>query len=280
MVRSHGGNPGATFDYVVYGLRIGFEESSIVQEKRDESFIPSMKDHRQLYERRPELRSFNALERFKRMETAKGQTGAIDLSRADALKAAVHEYDATVDGPAANLLGPETGIQRPVRPPAVEEREPSTDLRTVKPVATTDRVAPQAALAAGLPHVQQTPAAANLFSVSEALEAGDLLVLDPARPGELRKAVSPADPGVVGISAGDAYWEGDQRMVQVVDGLYAVVKADASYGAIRPGDLLVASPTPGHAMRASAPALGTVIGKALESLESGAGVVRVAVMPR
>ncbi len=47
-------------------------------------------------------------------------------------------------------------------------------------------------------------------------------------------------------------------------------KVSAENGAIRPGDLLVTSSTPGHAMRAddSAPR-GTILGKALESLGLG-----------
>jgi hypothetical protein len=60
-------------------------------------------------------------------------------------------------------------------------------------------------------------------------------------------------------------------------GAFTAVKVDASYGAIQPGDLLVASPTPGHAMRADNPAIGTVIGKALSSLESGTGTVAIMV---
>jgi hypothetical protein len=55
---------------------------------------------------------------------------------------------------------------------------------------------------------------------------------------------------------------------------------DAGYGSIRPGDLLTTSPTPGRAMRADDPRPGTVIGKALEGLESGTGVIRVLVMLR
>jgi hypothetical protein len=58
-------------------------------------------------------------------------------------------------------------------------------------------------------------------------------------------------------------------------------KVDAGYGAIRPGDLLTVSPTPGHAMRAGDPApQGTVLGKALEPMETGTGTIRVLVMMR
>jgi hypothetical protein len=57
-------------------------------------------------------------------------------------------------------------------------------------------------------------------------------------------------------------------------------KVDAGYGEIRPGDLLTASPTPGHAMRADEALPGTVVGKALEPLEAGTGVIRILVMLR
>jgi len=57
-------------------------------------------------------------------------------------------------------------------------------------------------------------------------------------------------------------------------------KVDASYGAIRVGDLLAVSPTPGHAMRSPDTAPGTVLGKALESLEAGRGTINVLVMMR
>jgi len=53
------------------------------------------------------------------------------------------------------------------------------------------------------------------------------------------------------------------------------VKVDAQYGPVEPGDLLTSSPTPGHAMKATDPlrAFGSVIGKALEGVASGRGMV-------
>jgi hypothetical protein len=59
------------------------------------------------------------------------------------------------------------------------------------------------------------------------------------------------------------------------------VKVDATYGAIKRGDLLVSSPRAGHAMRSEPVTIGgvpmhrpgTIIGKALEPLESGTGEV-------
>ncbi|MBU1749618.1 MAG: hypothetical protein KKA73_18190, partial [Chloroflexi bacterium] len=57
------------------------------------------------------------------------------------------------------------------------------------------------------------------------------------------------------------------------------VKASAENGPIQPGDLLVASATPGHAMKASPnPPVGTVIGKALAGLDAGSGLILMLAM--
>jgi hypothetical protein len=56
------------------------------------------------------------------------------------------------------------------------------------------------------------------------------------------------------------------------------VKVSAENGPIHPGDLLVASSTPGHAMKAGPnPPQGTVIGKALAGLSTGTGVIQMLV---
>jgi hypothetical protein len=70
---------------------------------------------------------------------------------------------------------------------------------------------------------------------------------------------------------------GDYLLV-VTLGSYKAVKVDASYGAIKPGDLLVASPHAGYAMRGSYPRAGTVIGKALGSLDKGTGLIPVLII--
>lgn len=56
-------------------------------------------------------------------------------------------------------------------------------------------------------------------------------------------------------------------------------KADAQYSAIEIGDLLTTSPTPGHAMKAVDPhrAFGAVIGKALQPLKEGRGLIPILV---
>jgi hypothetical protein len=57
---------------------------------------------------------------------------------------------------------------------------------------------------------------------------------------------------------------------------------DSAYGSIQAGDLLVASPTPGHAMRASDPAraFGASLGKALREFDNGRGLIPVLITLR
>lgn len=69
----------------------------------------------------------------------------------------------------------------------------------------------------------------------------------------------------------------EERFVRVALAGRVPVKVDATYDEIRVGDLLMSSPTPGHAMRANG-TLGTIIGKALQPLETGQGVIMMQVM--
>jgi hypothetical protein len=71
--------------------------------------------------------------------------------------------------------------------------------------------------------------------------------------------------------------EPGQYLTVVTLGAYKAIKVDAAGGSISPGDLLVASPNPGYAMRSTEPAPGTVIGKSLGSLTEGTGAIPVLV---
>lgn len=117
---------------------------------------------------------------------------------------------------------------------------------------------------------------------------GMLVSIDPSRPGELRVADRPCDTTVAGIISGAGGIKTGMLMGQsgtLADGTHPVALsgrvycyADASFGAIRPGDLLTTSSKAGHAMRTTATeAAGAVIGKAMTSLESGQGLVLVLV---
>jgi len=101
VVASHDSASDAVFDYIVYGLRIGFEEISVVREKNREAHIPSMAAHDESYEKHPELRHFNALERFKAMQAALGDLESLDFREAHALRDAITVYDAQIQERAA-----------------------------------------------------------------------------------------------------------------------------------------------------------------------------------
>jgi hypothetical protein len=112
--------------------------------------------------------------------------------------------------------------------------------------------------------------------VSEVIEAGDVLVMDAALDGYARLSDASADTMVIGIAGGS----GNEKVPVATSG-FSNCKVDASFGPIHKGDLLVSSPTPGHAMKAPRPVEpGTIIGKALESLESSTGTIKVLVMLR
>ena len=127
---------------------------------------------------------------------------------------------------------------------------------------------------------------AEMLPAVDKLEPGDVLVV--GSDGKLTRSTQPyqasvvgvysTQPGFVGGAGGDANLTG--KIPLAVVGVVPV-KVKAENGLIHPGDLLVASSTPGCAMRASAnPAPGTVIGKALDSLDSGTGIIKMLVMLR
>jgi hypothetical protein len=89
-------------------------------------------------------------------------------------------------------------------------------------------------------------------------------------------APTKAPPVIIHYSEGSV--DASEYLMVVTLGSYKQVKVDASYGPIRPGDILVSSPTPGYAMKSDSPKTGTVIGKALSSLETGKGKIPIMVM--
>jgi hypothetical protein len=117
-------------------------------------------------------------------------------------------------------------------------------------------------------------------------EPGDVLVVSASGKGAAERASVAYSPAVLGVySAAPAFVGGRSVTGEAQTGgvpvaILGVVtcKVSAENGPIRPGDLLVTSATPGHAMRAdnSAPR-GTILGKALESLDEGTGIIQVLV---
>ncbi|RMG43698.1 MAG: hypothetical protein D6718_11530, partial [Acidobacteria bacterium] len=280
-----GFDPNAAFDYIVHGLRIGFEEIPVIQPKGEgeDAPIPSMASYRSLLAEQPELKATTPLERFReiaaRVEGIDAST--IDLSQAKALVAAIHEFDPAVDAVprAADALPPETGAAGVPGDAAVSAAPQAVTPEAGAASTPTGTAATAAASSASAG--SELPPGAVLMPVTSETEPGDLLALDPEHPGALRLAASQADPGVVGVAAGPVQRAGGGALEVPVLGAGIVgLRADAGYGSIRPGDLLVSSPTPGHAMRAIEAIPGTIVGKALESLDAGTGTIRVLLMAR
>lgn len=121
------------------------------------------------------------------------------------------------------------------------------------------------------------------------IEPGMVVCIDANHPGELtlsRRAYDPTVAGIVsgagsvkpGLLMGQRGTRADGKLPVALSGrVYCL--ADAARGAIRPGDLLTTSDTPGHAMKAADPARvpGAILGKAMTALESGQGLVLVLV---
>jgi hypothetical protein len=138
-----------------------------------------------------------------------------------------------------------------------------------------------------------TPAAdmAEMLPAQDGLEAGDVLVI--GADGKLARCSQAAQsslagvystkPGFVGGSGDEADLTG--KVPLAVVGV-APVKVSAENGAIQPGDLLTTSATPGHAMKASPISVGgvtfypsgVILGKALEGLAQGTGVIQVLII--
>jgi hypothetical protein len=115
---------------------------------------------------------------------------------------------------------------------------------------------------------------------------GTVVVID--RDGALRESRDAYDRKVAGVVSGAGEYkpgivldrgasDKNRMPVALVGKVYC--KVDAQYASVEVGDLLTASPTPGHAMKAVDPlrAFGAVIGKALRPLQSGTALIPVLV---
>jgi hypothetical protein len=118
--------------------------------------------------------------------------------------------------------------------------------------------------------------------------AGDLLVIDPSARRHLGLAQQPYSTLVAGIySTKPGMLGGTRKLNEAADqneiplAVVGIVpcKVTTENGPIQAGDLLVTSSTRGHAMKGTdrARMLGAVVGKALEPLPTGAGVIQVLV---
>jgi hypothetical protein len=126
-------------------------------------------------------------------------------------------------------------------------------------------------------------------AVTPEVEPGMVVSIDPEHPGKLTLSARAYDSQVAGVISGAGGVKPGMVMSQegtLADGKFPVAltgrvycRVDSAYGAIKPGDLLTTSNTPGYAMKATdrEKAHGAIIGKAMTGLKEGKGLVLVLV---
>ena len=129
---------------------------------------------------------------------------------------------------------------------------------------------------------------AEKFPVSEEVQPGQIVAIDPEHPGQLCLARGAYNRRVAGIVSGAGglpagavlgHLPGNDYGPPIALSGRVYVWADASNGPIEPGDLLTTAAAAGHAMKATdrERSFGATVGKAMTGLDSGQGLVLVLV---
>jgi hypothetical protein len=126
----------------------------------------------------------------------------------------------------------------------------------------------------------------SVMGSESAYEAGDVLVISSQADRTVERSGTPYSSAVIGVYSSDpAVLAGaadkDGPLAGVPVAIVGIVpcKVSAENGPIQRGDLLVTASLPGYAMRAGDnPPQGTVLGKAMQTLESGSGTILILVV--
>ena len=133
---------------------------------------------------------------------------------------------------------------------------------------------------------------AEYFPYSEPVDVGEVVVLDPTKPRSVKATEKAYDTTIIGaVSTNPAFILGgaaSEAEIETIKHHYVPValigtvpcRVDADIAPIHAGDLLTTSPTRGYAQKVqdSAQASGAILGKALEGLEKGKGLISILVM--
>jgi hypothetical protein len=245
VVRSGSTSPDeVAFDYVVNGLRVGFENRPVIlpSDGLPNATVPSPEAAAVRLAAMPE--DSRASTPLARLSAERDRPGAdpLELSGARALIAGINA-------------------------PEHAQRRRSTEASRIASDGRTGT----------------SPLMPDSFSmpVETEVEPGDIMSSDPMAPGRLRLAEAAGDPAVVGVVTGPAGGRFRGQAPIALPGKVVRCRVDASYRPIAVGDLLATSSTPGMAMSAgSNPRPGTVLGRALEPLPAGTGTILILVVSR
>jgi hypothetical protein len=152
---------------------------------------------------------------------------------------------------------------------------PNANLAVIGNIAASGTISP----GVGAPDIAE-----NIAVGDQAIGAGDIVVADATGRERAIRSARPYDNAVLGVistrpailmNPDPADVEVGSRRDPAQRALALAgrvpVKVTLEGGPIRPGDLMTTSSTPGHAMRASAPWRGGIIGTALESFDGKMG---------
>src|SRR6266513_787385 len=126
---------------------------------------------------------------------------------------------------------------------------------------------------------------------TDQLEQGDVVVIDRTCGMQVTRSTKPFDTSVYGVVSsydqasmviggfgGPEAVKGDNGKLPIALVGRAKAKVTAENGPIEVGDLLTTSSTPGHLMRCgSSRCIGSIVGKALESLSEAVGMITIRV---
>jgi hypothetical protein len=117
-------------------------------------------------------------------------------------------------------------------------------------------------------------------------ESGDVLVISSDKNRSVTLSSEPYSTAIIGVYSTKPGFVGTTHPMQgrseneipvAITGIVPC-KVSTENGAIKRGDLLTTSSTPGYAMKANDPKIGTVLGKALETLETGKGKIEALII--
>jgi hypothetical protein len=293
VVRSGSTSPDEVgFDYVVNGLRVGFENHPVIFESSrfPNATVPSPEAAGLRLAAMPgDSQASTPLARLSAARIRAG-TRAPELAGARALIAGINSEEHALHARAVDEAGhvvvaPATNTPSPLGPaaasPATAPAAPGQPVRTGAAGAASRGMGEPDPPSEGGDAVQGEIPYSFSMPVEAEVRPGDVLSNDPELPGSLRLAAEAGDPAVVGVVVGPEGGRFQGQAPIALAGTVVLCNVDASDRPIAVGDLLVASRIPGFATSAEAhPRRGTVLGKALEPLAAGTGTIRVLVMPR
>jgi len=117
-------------------------------------------------------------------------------------------------------------------------------------------------------------------------EPGDVLVISSDQNRAVTLSLKPYSSNIIGVYStkpgfvGSIHPMEDKKDNEIPVAITGIVpcKVSTENGPIKRGDLLTSSGTPGYAMKATDPKIGTILGKALEALDSGKAKIEVLVI--